>query len=157
MKKRTLPADPNKRPYKGVYKVKFPEKYRSNRNPVYRSTWELQFMKWLDFNSNVKWWGSEMTVVPYVSKFDGQWHRYFVDFTVQFNDNNTFLFEIKPKRQTKAPSEKKRNTKQHLIEVKTYATNISKWEYAQKYAEKRKWRFQILTEDELRKIGIKII
>jgi hypothetical protein len=155
--KRKLPADPNRKPYKGVYTVKKPEKYRNNRKPVYRSTWELQFMKWLDSNSNVVWWSSEMTVVPYISKFDGQWHRYFVDFTVRFNDGKTYLFEIKPEKQTKPPSDRKRKTKQHLIEVKSYAINISKWEYAQKYAEKRNWIFQILTEKELKKIGIKIL
>ena len=62
------------------------------------------------------------------------------------------IIEIKPKKQTVPPKKpKKKRSKRFLTESKTYVTNCSKWEAAKKYCQKRKWIFQILTEDHLYK------
>ena len=36
-----------------------------------------------DLNPDVLKWGSEETVIPYVSPLDNKIHRYFVDFYIQ--------------------------------------------------------------------------
>ncbi len=143
--------------YKRQYKPDHPEKYRGNHRPITRSSWEYAFAKWLDHNNNVEWWASESTVIPYRSKLNNQWKRYYVDFTVKFTNGKIVLFEIKPKEQTIAPKPQKRKTKRFLTEVKTYAQNTSKWEAAQAYARANDVSFQILTQDELKKLGLKIL
>lgn len=153
----SMSKDPSKQPYKRLYTPKNPEKYRGSHKVVTRSSWEYQFAKWLDFNPNVEWWASEETVVPYRSKLDNKWHRYYLDFSVRFKNGKTVLFEIKPSKQTKPPKTPQRKTKKFLTEVKTYATNVAKWEAAKSYAENNGLSFQILTEHELRKLGLKII
>ena len=146
----------DRKPRKGIYKLPKNNKYRGSHDPVYRSSWELQMCKWCDANPNVKKWMSEGTIVPYRSKLDGRMHRYYVDFTVQFTNGQTVLFEIKPLKQTMKPRYQKRKSKKHLNEVYTYTRNISKWEAAREFARQNNVSFQILTENELKKMGMKI-
>jgi hypothetical protein len=98
-------------------------------------------------------WASEELVVPYKSPVDGKWHRYFVDFVVKVKDNNgnlkTWMIEVKPKKQTKAPEPRKRITKQYITEVTTWGVNQAKWKAAQEYCLDRGWEFRIFTEDQL--------
>ena len=64
-------------------------------------------MKWCDLSESVIKWGSEETVVPYVSPLDNKIHRYFIDFYVQLRDKDgilkSYLVEVKPKKYTKPP------------------------------------------------------
>lgn len=152
-----MQKDPIKKPYKSIYKPLHPKKYIAKHPCICRSSWERQFAKWCDNNPKVESWGSEMTVIPYISKVDNRSHRYYVDFTVNFTNGNSVLFEIKPEKQTKAPTMPGRKTKRFLYEVYTYGVNISKWEAAQEFAKLHGMSFQILTEKELRKMGLKII
>ena len=142
--------------YHSTYTPVNAEKYKGHENPHMRSSWERAFAKWLDFNPKVKNWASEYVVVPYKSKVDGRIHRYYIDFIVEFTDNRVVLFEIKPDKETKPPKKRQRNTQRYLTEVKTFATNISKWEAAAAYAKQHNVSFQILTEHDLRKLGIKV-
>lgn len=153
----SLSRNPDKKPYKSIYTPKNPLKYITEHPCICRSSWERQFAKWCDTNPNVKYWGSEMTVIPYISKVDGRWHRYFTDFTVTFMNGQTVLFEIKPEKQTKPPKKQPRKTKRFLYEVYTYGVNTSKWEAARKFAASHNMSFQILTEKDLRKMGLKLI
>ena len=89
--------------YKGKFKTKNPAKYKGDiTNIVYRSLWELRFMKWCDLNSSVLEWGSETIIVPYISPLDRKVHRYFVDFYIKVKNKNgeiqKYLVEIKPER-----------------------------------------------------------
>jgi len=53
---------------KGIFNPKNPKKYNGNAdNIVYRSSWELRVMKWLDDNPKVIWWASEELPIPYKS------------------------------------------------------------------------------------------
>ena len=59
--------------YKGRYSPVNKEKYQGNpTNVIYRSLWERKFMKWCDLSESVIKWGSEETVVPYVSPLDNK-------------------------------------------------------------------------------------
>ena len=146
-----------KETYKGKYKVKNPAKYRGDMNNVtYRSSWELKLMNWCDTNESVLEWGSEVAVIPYISPVDNKVHRYFVDFYMKIRDKHgvdqKYLVEVKPKKFTQEPVKPRRVTKQFVDEVFNYGVNQAKWKAAREFCEDRRWKFVVLTEDEL-KIG----
>ena len=120
---------------------------------IYRSLWELKFMKWCDSHDHIVEWGSEEIVVPYRSPLDGRVHRYFPDFYIKVKNKNgtmkKYIIEIKPKKQTLEPKQPKRRTKRYLTEVTTYVTNQAKWEAAREWCLDRGLEFPILTEEHL--------
>lgn len=148
----------NSKTYKGRYTPVYPDKYIGNRkNIIYRSSWELQVMKWCDHNSKVIEWSSEETIIPYRSPIDSRIHRYFPDFKILIkNDKNeliSWLVEVKPKKQTLPPKKKTYKgsiTKKYVQEVQTYAVNQSKFEAAEQYCINKGWKFMLLTEDHLK-------
>jgi len=140
--------------YKGVFKPKNPSKYRGDpTNIIYRSRWELYFMRYLDDHSGVHQWASEELVIPYRSPIDGRVHRYFPDFWIKKVNRegklDTVVVEIKPYKETVEPTPQKKLSKRYLYEVKTWGINSSKWKAANKYCDERGWQFMILTENEL--------
>ena len=140
--------------YKGKFRVDNPVKYRGDiSNIVYRSLWELRFMKWCDKNQSVEEWGSETVIVPYISPIDRQAHRYFVDFYVKVRNKNgtlqKYLIEIKPERFTKPPAIPKKKTKRFIDEVFQYSVNDAKWKAAFEFCKDRNMTFMILTEKDL--------
>lgn len=139
--------------YKGTFKPVNPQKYRGNvNNIIYRSSWELRCMKWFDRTENVLWWSSEELVIPYFSPVDNRVHRYFPDFVINVKGKDgkkkTYVIEVKPEQQTKAPTQKRR-TKKYIQEAATYVVNQSKWKAADKFCQENGWEFRILTEREL--------
>ena len=61
--------------YKGRYRVTNPDKYKGDiTDVVYRSGWELKFMRWCDINPSILEWGSETVVIPYKSPVDKKVH-----------------------------------------------------------------------------------
>jgi hypothetical protein len=142
------------RKYKqGFYKLKNPEKYKGNvNNIVYRSSWELKVLKWLDNNPSVIWFSSEELIIPYFSPVDNRQHRYFPDFVINIKNKDgvkkTYVIEVKPEHQTKVPTQKRR-TKKYIQEAATYVVNQSKWRAADKFCQDHGWEFRILTEREL--------
>lgn len=143
--------------YKGKWKPRNINKYIGNpEGIVFRSLWERQTFKWCDDNPNVISWSSEEFYIPYRSRVDGKIHRYFIDLKINYSTGQTHIVEIKPKKQTHPPKPPKRRTRRYINEMRTYATNMSKWEHAQDYAQNRGWIFEIWTEDDLKSKGIKI-
>lgn len=142
---------------KGRYFPRFPEKYKGNINTIeYRSSWERKVMNWCDKNKFVVEWSSEEIVIPYICRTDNLQHRYYMDLYIKFRNGEKRLIEIKPFQQTLQPIKKKQHMKTFLNQVLTYTKNVSKWEQAKKYAEKRGYIFQVWTENELRKLGIMV-
>jgi hypothetical protein len=140
--------------YKGKFRPKNPGKYRGDvTNIVYRSLWELRFMKWCDLNPSIQEWGSEIVIVPYVSPIDKKVHRYFVDFYIKVKtkagSTEKYLIEIKPERFTKPPVIPQRKTKKFIDEVFQYGINEAKWKAAFEFCQDRNMKFMILTEKDL--------
>ena len=140
--------------YKGKFRPSKPKKYKGDpTNIVYRSLWELKFMRYCDSNTNIVKWSSEEIVIPYRSPIDNRFHRYFPDFYLKYKDNTGKIIEkvveIKPAKQVQEPKVQKRKTKKYVTEVVTYAKNQAKWLAAEEFCKDRKWKFQILTEKEL--------
>jgi len=143
--------------YKGKFRINNPAKYRGDiNNVVYRSLWELKFMKWCDTNPNVSEWGSETVIVPYISPLDKKVHRYFVDFYIKVKSRDgkvqKYLIEIKPERFTKPPAIPQKKTKRFVDEVFQYGVNDAKCKAAFEFCNDRNMKFMIFTEKDL---GIK--
>jgi hypothetical protein len=142
---------------KGKFKPKNPEKYVGNvNNIIYRSSWELKFLKYLDSHPHVLKYASEELAIPYLSPVDGKYHRYFPDFVVQMKmpdeSVKTMMIEIKPYAQTIPPvvtEGKRRNKRKLMNEFATYAVNSAKWEAAERYCAEKNWEFKKFTEAEL--------
>lgn len=140
--------------YKGKFTPTHPEKYVGDaKNIIYRSSYELRFMKWCDTNDSILQWNSEEIVIPYISPVDNRPHRYFVDFTIQVKNKagevKTYLIEVKPFKFTQAPQPPKRRTRQFLQEVMQWGVNQAKWDAAKSFAKSRGWEFMLITEKDL--------
>jgi hypothetical protein len=138
--------------YSGRFIPKNPKKYNGDyNNIVYRSSWELRVMKYLDDHPQVIWWASEEMPILYKSPVDQKMHRYFPDFITKIKkeDKETiFVLEVKPFKQTQKPIQK-RQTKKFLQEVVTFAINQEKWRAADLFCKEHGWQFKIITEKEL--------
>jgi len=140
--------------YKGFFRPKNPLKYKGDPSGiVFRSSWELKFMNYLDAHPDVLEWSSEEFAIPYRSPVDGRVHRYFPDFWVKQKNINgdieTVVVEIKPKKQTQPPVVQTRRTKRYINEVMTWGVNSAKWQAAEEYCNERRWKFRIFTEQHL--------
>lgn len=153
-----FPVNNNKHYNKGKFKPKNPSRYAGDPTRIcFRSSWELKMMLHLDSNPNVVKWQSEEISLGYLDKATGRVRRYFPDFVITFKHEDgslkTVMAEIKPFSQAIPPKKKKRITPKseqvYINEVNRYATNVSKWEAAKLYCEKKGWEFKILTENEI--------
>lgn len=133
--------------YKTWYKPVNTKKYIGNpNNIVCRSLWERNVCKFLDENQSIIKWSSEEIAIPYTHPLDSKIHNYYPDFMVQFKNDSglqTWIIEIKPKKQTLLRENATKNEK--LI----WSVNTAKWAAAKKYCEKNNITFKILTEQEL--------
>lgn len=143
--------------YKGLFKPRNPNKYRGDpTNIIYRSSYELRLMSYLDAHQDVLEWSSEEIAIPYRSPIDNRIHRYFPDFFVRRKtvDNliESVIIEVKPYIQVKEPKpiiKGSKPTRRYLREVQTWGVNSAKWVAAEQYCKQREWKFQILTEKDL--------
>lgn len=150
--------------YQGKYKPKNPGKYRGDvNNIVYRSSWELKFLNYLDRNQNVLEYASEEFFIPYLSPIPDKHgkkriRRYFPDFWVKLllpdGNKEVRIIEVKPYSQTRPPKPTKsgRVTKRVINEAATYEINKAKWKAAEEFCLDNGYKFVIMTENEL---GIK--
>ena len=138
----------------GRFNPQNPEKYLGDvRNIIYRSSWELRFLRWCDQNVNIIEYGSEEFFIPYISPVDNRIHRYYPDFIIKVRHKDKsikrYVVEVKPDKQTRPPKQGKRVTKSFIYETKTYAVNQAKWKAAQEWCKDRMLEFKVITEREL--------
>lgn len=139
----------------GKFTPKHPEKYKGNsRNIIYRSSWELEALRWCDRNEKIIEYSSEEFFIPYFDATTGKVRRYFPDLFITIREDNgsikKYLIEIKPKKQTKPPEKTPRKReKTYINEMITYQKNISKWKYAEEWCKDQGIIFKIITEDDL--------
>jgi len=138
-------------------KVVLVENAQNNGMIVYRSSWERQFMVWLDVTPSVKRWASEPFPIPYIKPTDFREHKYYIDFYFEAvgKDGNIvkYMIEIKPKHETEPPKQPKKKTEKSMMNyqkrIETYQINQAKWESARAFAKANKLQFMIITEEEL--------
>ena len=141
--------------HKGKFRPKNPVKYVGDpSNIIYRSSWELSLMMYLDKHKDVLKWGSEELVIPYTDPTDPsrRFRRYYPDFVVQKRgadgEVEVIVIEVKPFKETQEPTPGK-NKKRYLYELATYGRNQAKWAAAKRYCKKHGMKFQIMTERNL--------
>ena len=147
---------------KGFYRPRHPEKYvpgnaakhkqgAAQNQIVFRSSWELDFCKFLDNNTRVLRWSSEPFSIPYVKPTDKRVHSYYPDFWFEYVDKNGEIIqeviEIKPSTQTVQPTVVGKSHKQQLYESITWAINVAKWEAATQFCAKYNMKFRIINEN----------
>lgn len=138
------------------YIIENRDKYIGTKMPVYKSSWEQRVMKFLDINENVRRWGYENVVIPYIG-IDGKKHDYYMDFYVEIYDKNNklqkYLIEVKPIKDGKPPKKPKiRNKKamqNYLYQLKTYKTNYLKWKSVLQYCKNKNIKFRVFTENKI--------
>jgi hypothetical protein len=123
------------------------KKYIGKYPIIYRSSWEREFMKFLDNSPSIINWSSESIIIPYKSPIDGKIKNYVPDFFVKYIDRKgkikAEIIEIKPKSETLL-SEARSKKDQIALYI-----NAEKWKNAQIFCKKRGMNFRVLTEEEL--------
>jgi hypothetical protein len=103
----------------------------------YRSGWEQKYMVYLDENPDVASWSYEKLVIEYVSnKKTKKIRKYYPDFQVEYKDGRKVVVEIKPSRKLQQ------------------ATVIKKIRAAKEWCTEHDMVYKILTEIELKDIGL---
>jgi len=122
----------------------------------YRSSWELKFFQFMDFNDNITKANSEGMVIPYNNPVTGKVSKYYMDAMMETKDGTIWLIEIKPKKETQPPKPPRKNAKNpqkaqqaYIKAIETFAINQAKWEAAEKLCKEKGWKFKIITEKEL--------
>ena len=131
----------------GKYDIVNTSKYVGNSAPVYRSSWELAFMRMCDTHPNILKWASENIKIPYRNPVTGRYTNYVPDFMIQYLDKNgsehVELIEIKPANQTTLESAKGKG------QVQQVAVNAAKWTAAQEWCKRKGIRFKVINEDQI--------
>lgn len=138
----------------GRFMPKNPQKYVGNvHNIMFRSSWEVRFMQWLDTNNAVLRWGSEELAIPYVNpiKIDANGRpkisRYFPDFIMLYRDSSgnikKEIIEVKPYKESVITPKMSERDKM------AYAVNQAKWKAASIFAESQGATFRVVTEKSL--------
>ena len=132
----------------GKYTVTDLKKYVGKKTPTYRSSWELQFMRFCDTHPSIQKWASEAVAIPYRCPLTGRQTIYVPDFFIQYMDKNgqvhTELIEIKPQNQTLR--EKVGRNKNNQLQ---YAKNVAKWRAAQAWCKAQGIKFRVVNEQDI--------
>ena len=134
----------------GIYRPKNIEKFGESKC-LYRSSYELQFLKWCDNHPKILSVQYEKIIIPYVCKTDSKLHKYYVDCRIMMRESTgpkKYLIEIKPFRQTIPPKTSNRKKLSTILEenFNWIKNNQGKWPAAKQYCKKMGWRWCILTE-----------
>lgn len=150
----------------GWYKIVNPEKFippidshmksfnESTMSVQFKSSLELQSIRYCDANPHVVHWSIEPFHVKYIKPTDGKVHRYFIDLFIEFSSKDKFIVEVKSKGETIPPKKPQKNTQKAIMNyqkaIQTYSINSAKWLAATEFAIQNNMRFIILTEEQLR-------
>ena len=128
--------------------MKHPEKYLGKRPPMYRSSWEWDFMNFCDTNKGILKWASEAITIPYKNPLTNRNTVYIPDFFIQYLDKNNKiiveLIEIKP-------------ASQHILErvgknkynQSQFVKNQAKFAAAHTYCSQNGIKFRIINENDI--------
>ena len=148
---KNLKPNKNARTKQGYFNVSESTKYNGTvKKVIYRSSWEEMFCIWCERNSNITQWSSESITIKYFNPISKTIRNYFPDFVVRTKDNQTWLVEVKPDKDTKPPTKPKRKTKKAMMNynyaMETFLVNDSKFKSAKAFCKERNWVFFIADE-----------
>ena len=132
----------------GRYSLKNTNKYLGRKTPLYRSSWELAFMRFCDESTSVSKWSSESVKIPYKDPLTGKLTVYVPDFLIQYTDargkGHVELIEVKPENQMK-----KESVGRDKFRQAQYIRNMAKWEAARHWCKQRKIYFRDINENDI--------
>jgi hypothetical protein len=111
------------------------KKYIGKHQPIFRSSLERRFMKWLDLSPQVLQWESEPFAIGYAKPCGNGGFKqgnYYIDFVFKMN-NKTYVTEVKPHSQTMKGS-------------RDFEINKLKWNATIEFCKKNGFVFLIVTE-----------
>lgn len=124
---------------------------------IYRSSYEKEFIYWLEHSRLVVHWGSECVGIPYENLADGTHHTYYPDYIIEMinskdpdGKNIIVLVEVKPYKQTRRPD---MNLPMNSYPWKEYIRNRSKWKAAQEFCDRNNIQFRIITEKTIQRLN----
>jgi hypothetical protein len=133
---------------RGKFSPRNPGKYVGTKTPTYRSSWEHSFMRLCDEHPNVYQWASEAIRIPYRHPISGKYTIYVPDFFIVYVDKNgkkhAEMIEVKPMNQTTMERAGRSAAKQKQVVI-----NHAKWEAANAYANQRRIKFRVVSEEQL--------
>lgn len=133
----------------GTYDSYNPAKYYGERPIIYRSSWELKFMRLCEFNPEVLKWTSEGVKIPYImrelknGKFVDVRHNYFPDFLVELKNGQKILVEVKPLNQSP-------KTDKDIQRDPVHYKNACKWKAALEWSKQNGYFFRVINETHLK-------
>ncbi len=135
---------------KGKFTPNNPTKYVGDvNNIVYRSSWELAFLRILDSNPNVLRYASEELAIKYYNPIKTRWARYFPDFLIEVKVGDQIkkkLVEIKPAHELAQPRQSKgKKFQTYLNEMTTYSVNQAKWKAASEWCRTKGIEFVVVS------------
>lgn len=139
----------NSRFKQGFFDQYKPLKYTGPIPIIYRSSWELKFMRLCEFNPEVLKWSSESVVIPYTmrefknGKFVEVRHNYHPDFVVWLKNELVILVEVKPLSQSPKSEKEIQNNPVHY-------KNARKWKAALAWAKLNNYQFRVINETHLK-------
>lgn len=140
----------------GYFTPLHPEKYKGDPTKViFRSSWELRFLKYCDENPRVIEYASEPVGIAYYNPVTKRPATYWIDcYMATLGDDGQvtrWLIEIKPNRYLSPPKPPTRLTEKQTLgyarHAKAYIINNAKFEAAREYAALHGMRFGIITEN----------
>jgi hypothetical protein len=122
---------------------------------IYRSGWELAFLKYCDSSENVLKYGSEPVGIRYINALDNRQHVYYVDFFMEtigtMGTVQRWLIEIKPDKHTRPPKRPVKQTyksmRNYNSALRRYMMNMSKFKAARQYAGRLGFKFCVMSYD----------
>ena len=133
----------------GYFTMKYPQKYIGNDVPVYRSSWERDFMFTCDMNPAIIQWAAEPFSIPYIHPITNKVKQYFPDFLICYMQKDGTvkreLVEIKPSKESMIESARSKRDKVNIL------INQAKWAAAQKFCNANGLTFRVLTENQIYK------
>ena len=131
----------------GTFIPKNPKKIVGNQKIIFRSSWEMVMMQFLDNHPSVINWASECFKIPYRNPLTGKNTVYIPDFFVVYQDKNGNkrgdLIEVKPKKETMMEAAKSKRDKAFVI------LNTEKWKAAMAFCAKNGLNFRVINEDQI--------
>ena len=127
----------------GYFTPKHPFKYAGDLSKIiYRSSWELRFLRYCDETIKITRYAIEPVCIPYVSPIDKKVHKYNIDFYIEqlMADMTTkkWLIEIKPLRQILPPKPPKQQSiksmQNYISTIKKCVVNMAKFKTADTFA-----------------------
>lgn len=132
----------------GKFNIKNPQKYMGNRTPMYRSGWELAFMRMCDENPAIINWASEAIKIPYRNPLTGKQTIYVPDFFITYQDRagktHVELIEVKPANQSI-----RERVGKSIHNQAHYVINQAKWEAARAWCRQKNIKFRVVNEGDI--------